>query len=135
MLPATIEVWAVSVPAAAASALAAPSVTQPAPAAYADAARAPAAAAALAGGGEPPGAFDRLRAYRIDVSVLSGNLKQALTDFQKIMDDMPTSASGYCIDKIELNMGVSGSGGVAFIGSLEVGMEAAIKVTIKRSRE
>ncbi|MGA7893062.1 MAG: hypothetical protein WCA49_07550 [Candidatus Sulfotelmatobacter sp.] len=66
------------------------------------------------------------------MSVLSGNLKQTLADFQVMMDDLPKSASGYCIEEVELSMGVTGSGGIALIGKLEVGVEAAIKVKIKR---
>lgn len=78
------------------------------------------------------GVFGGFKAYEVDMSVLSTNLKGTLADFQKIMDDLPKSASGYCIDEIELNMGVSGNGGIALIGKFEIGVEAAIKVTIKR---
>ena len=63
---------------------------------------------------------------------LADNLKQVLSDFQQVMDGLPQSADGYCIDEIELNMGVNGSGGIALIGRMEVGIEAAIKVKIKR---
>jgi len=79
-----------------------------------------------------PRLFSGVRAEEVDLSVLSGNMKRALTSFQTMMDDLPSSPSGYFIDEIELNMGISGSGGVALIGKLEVGMEAAVKVKIKR---
>jgi hypothetical protein len=76
--------------------------------------------------------FSELRPYDVESSVLSSNLKKTLADFQRVMDDLPKSASGYCIDEIELNMGFTSKGGIAFFTKLEVGLDAAIKVKIKR---
>lgn len=73
-----------------------------------------------------------LGSFNVDVVNLSDNLKEVLTNFQEIVNDVPKPASGYFIDEIEINLGVNGSGGVALIGKLEVGMKAAIKVKIKR---
>ena len=78
------------------------------------------------------GALGKMKAYRIDMSLLSNNLRETLADFQKMMDGIPKSASGYCIEEIELNLGVSGNGGIALIGKLDVGVEAAIRIKIKR---
>lgn len=120
----TIQVWA---PVVSAAAAAEPASLSPAPA-LSPSLSVPAAAS----GPEFPSVFSRMRAYEIDMSVLSGNLKQTLADFQKIMDGLPKSASGYSIEEVELSMGVNGNGGIALIGKLEVGVEAAIKVKIKR---
>jgi hypothetical protein len=110
-----IQVWA---PAVGDSSLGAPAVAAPA-------LGTPAVAA-------PALRLSELRAYEVDSSVLSSNLKKTLADFQQIMDYLPKSKSGYCVDEIELNMGFTGKGGIAFFGKLEVGVDAAIKVKIKR---
>ncbi len=123
----TIEVWAPVIPEGA---------TAPAQLLEAPALAPSVTLAAAASGpdflGPFTNTFGKIKAYEIDMSILSNNLKQTLADFQKIMDDLPKSASGYCIDEVELNMGVNGNGGIALIGKLEVGVEAAIKIKIKR---
>lgn len=74
-----------------------------------------------------------MKAYEVDTSVLSDNLKKTLVDLQIIMDDLPKSASGYCIDEVELNMVANGKGGIALmVGTLAVGVQAAIKVKIRK---
>lgn len=78
--------------------------------------------------------FD-MRPYDVNITVLSDNLKEVLTNFQQLVNDIPKPASGYFIDEIEINLGVNGSGGIALIGKMEVGMEAAIKVKIKREAQ
>lgn len=74
----------------------------------------------------------RIKATQVDMAVLTGNLKEVLTDFQTVLDEQPESKSGYYVDEIELCLGVNGEGSVAFIGKLEAGMQASIKVKIKR---
>ena len=76
-----------------------------------------------------------MRPYDVNMTVLSDNLKEVLTNFQQLVNDVPKPASGYFIDEIEINFGVNGSGGIALIGKMEVGMEAAIKVKIKRENK
>lgn len=71
-------------------------------------------------------------ASEIDMSIFSGNLKQLLVDFQVVFDSWPKSPSGYYVDEIELNLGVNGKGGIALIGKLEMGVQAGIKVKIRR---
>lgn len=78
-------------------------------------------------------ALGKIKAYQVDMSLLSNNLRETLADFQQMMDGIPESISGYRIEEIELNLGVSGNGGIALIGKLDVGMEAAIKIKIKRA--
>lgn len=99
----------------------------------------PSAAAALASAAAEssriPGLrvpFGEFRPAEIESSVLSNNLKNALADFQKVMDDLPRSTSGYCVDEIELNLGFNAKGGVTMFTKFEVGMDAAVKVKIKR---
>ena len=74
----------------------------------------------------------RVKSTEIDISVLSGNLKEVLDNFQTLLDEQPESKSGYYVDEIELSLGVNGKGSVALIGKLEAGMQASIKVKIKR---
>ncbi|ASK18620.1 Pepco domain-containing protein [Halomonas sp. N3-2A] len=74
----------------------------------------------------------RVKSTEVDLTVLSGNLKEVLADFQTLLDEQPESKSGYYVDEIELSLGVNGKGSVALIGKLEAGMQASIKVKIKR---
>lgn len=106
------------------------SLSIPAAASAATPAFSPMLAAAAADG---PSVFDRFMVSKVPLSDLTENLKQTLSSFQEIMDDLPKPASGYCIDEIELHFGVNGNGGIALIGKIDVGMEAAIKVKIKRT--
>lgn len=69
---------------------------------------------------------------QVSMDKVTGNLKEALADFQQLLNGLPKPASGYFIDEIEINLGVNSNGGIALIGKLEIGMDAAIKVKIKR---
>jgi hypothetical protein len=82
--------------------------------------------------GLPPIRRPRLQVTEVDTRVVTEHLKQAIADFQVLMDEPTPASSSFEIDTIELSFGVSGSGSVALIGKLEVGMEAGIKVTLKR---
>ena len=74
----------------------------------------------------------RFQATMVDPAVVSENLKHILSDLQSVLDELPKSTTGYYVDEIELNLGISGNGSVALIGRLEAGVEAGIKVTLKR---
>jgi hypothetical protein len=74
----------------------------------------------------------RLKSTEVEMTLLSDNLKEVLADFQTLLDEQPKSKSGYYVDEIELSLGVNGKGSVALIGNLEAGMQASIKVKIKR---
>ena len=74
----------------------------------------------------------RFKTTEVDMTVLTGNLKDVLTNFQAVLDDQPASKSGYYVDEVELCLGVNGKGSVALIGKVEAGMEASIKVKLKR---
>lgn len=78
----------------------------------------------------PPSTF---KVNKVPLPDLLENLKGTLAQFQETLDALPKPRAGYAIDEIELHFGVNGSGGVALIGKMEVGMEAAITVKIKRT--
>lgn len=80
----------------------------------------------------PPLGKARVKSTEVDMAVLSDNLKAVLADFQVLLDEQPESKSGYYVDEIELSLGVNGKGSVALIGKIEAGMQASIKVKIKR---
>ncbi|MDT4875875.1 hypothetical protein FQZ97_1112770 [compost metagenome] len=79
-------------------------------------------------------ALGRLRpsTTEVDVDTLSENLKAVLSRFQAVLDEQPVVKSGYCVDEIEVSLGVNGKGSIALIGKLEAGMQAGIKVKFKR---
>jgi len=77
-------------------------------------------------------ASKRIESTHVDVVTLSENLNNFLAEFQKVLEKQPTSKSGYEIDEIELSLGVSANGGIALLGKLEAGMEASIKVKLKK---
>ncbi|NPX94441.1 hypothetical protein DZ977_005965 [Pseudomonas aeruginosa] len=68
----------------------------------------------------------------VDVETLSENLRAVLSKFQAVLDEQPVAQSGYCVDEIEVSLGVNGKGSIALIGKLEAGMQAGIKVKFKR---
>jgi len=68
----------------------------------------------------------------VDMAVLSSNLKEVIIDFQALLDEQTKSRSGYFVDEIELSLGVNGKGSIGLIGKLAAGMQAGIKVKIKR---
>ncbi len=70
----------------------------------------------------------------VDMSLLSENLKEFIHDFQVILDEQPKSPSGYCVDEIELSLGVNANGGIALLGKIEAGVQGSIKIKLKRDR-
>lgn len=68
----------------------------------------------------------------VEVSTLSENLNEFLVEFQKVLEKQPKSKSGYEIDEIELSLGVNAKGGISLLGKLEAGVEAGIKVKLKK---
>ena len=68
----------------------------------------------------------------VEPSVLANNLKEVLAAFQQILDAQPNPSSGYCVEEIELSLGVNGIGGFALIGKVEAGMQASVKVKLKK---
>jgi hypothetical protein len=74
----------------------------------------------------------RLEVGEIRVSDLADNLGSLLADVQTAFEKAQLAASAYAIEEIELSIGVNAKGGLALIGKLEAGMEAGIKVKLKR---
>lgn len=74
----------------------------------------------------------RLEISEVRVSDLAQNLGALLNEVQTAFDAAQNAASAYVVDEIELNIGVSAKGGLALIGKVEAGMEAGIKVKLKR---
>lgn len=71
----------------------------------------------------------------VDPTVLTANLSSFLTHFQSLPLDAESSHEGkqvFSVQEIELNLGISGKGGVALIGKVEAGFEAGIKVKLTR---
>lgn len=76
--------------------------------------------------------FSIMRPHKVNMGDVTNNLKETLNSFQELLNDLPKPTSGYFIDEIELNFGINGSGGIVLIGKMDMGMEAGIKVKIKR---
>lgn len=76
----------------------------------------------------------RFEVSRVQLSAVSKNLTEFLTEFQAVFEIPADSKSGFYVDEIELNLGVSGSGGIALFGKLEAGVEAGMKVKLKRQK-
>lgn len=81
----------------------------------------------------PPIGRSQLQITEVDPKVITTNLKRAIAEFDALVqEEEQRPRGGFEIDSIELHFGVSASGAVALIGKLEAGMEASIKVTLKR---
>ncbi len=76
----------------------------------------------------------RTEVTRVEISVLSKNLTEFLAGFQQLLEGTPAPKAGYYVDEIELNLGVNGSGGIALFGKIEAGVEAGIKVKLKKHK-
>ncbi|WP_130907549.1 hypothetical protein [Pseudomonas sp. Sample_16] len=76
----------------------------------------------------------KINTTEVDLEILSENLKTVLSRFQAMLDEQPVAKSGYCVDEIEVSLGVNAKGSIALIGKLEAGMQAGIKVKFKRAQ-
>jgi hypothetical protein len=82
----------------------------------------------------PPLGRSQLQITEVDAKIVIASLKRAIADFDTLVDEGPRSRGGFEVDSIELHFGVNASGAVALIGKLEAGVEASIKVTLKRPK-
>lgn len=73
-----------------------------------------------------------LETTEVKLSDLADNLGRLLAHVQSAFDKAQKVASSFDVDEIELNIGVNAKGGLALIGKAEAGMEAGIKVKLKR---
>ena len=65
--------------------------------------------------------------------VLSKKLKKFLNDFKPVLDATNDAIGGFAVNEVELNLEISGEGGVKLVGTLTAGVKAG--VTIKLARE
>ncbi len=68
----------------------------------------------------------------VDVSELTGNLQNVLSEFQDALTELPAGKSGFAVDAVALNLTVGAKGKIGLIASAEVSASAAITVTLKR---
>jgi hypothetical protein len=74
----------------------------------------------------------QLEVSEVRVSHLAANLGGLLAEVQAAFDTAQDVASTFSVEEIELNIGINAKGGLALIGKVEAGMEAGIKVKLKR---
>jgi hypothetical protein len=75
----------------------------------------------------------RVQVTQVDAPDLAKNLKNLLANFQELLDEQPQTSTGYHIEEIELSLGVNGKGGFALIGMVEAGVQASVKVKLKKT--
>jgi hypothetical protein len=63
---------------------------------------------------------------------LAANLQGFLSRFEEVLAKQPESVGGFQLDEIELSLAVNGEGGVELIGKMTVGVDASIKLKLKR---
>lgn len=70
-------------------------------------------------------------AYAADVAA---SLRHVIAEFERVLAETTETKPTLEIEAIELQFGVNASGSVALLGKLEAGMQAGIKVTLKRAK-
>ena len=73
-------------------------------------------------------------ATQVSADVLSDNLKAFVKNFQGVIDP-EDDIGGFVIDEVELNLVVNAKGGIELLGKLEAGVQASIKIKLKRRTE
>lgn len=73
-----------------------------------------------------------LEVSEVRVSDLAENLGNLLAQVQSALEKAQQVASSFTVEEIELNIGINAKGGLALIGKVEAGMEAGIKIKLKR---
>lgn len=74
----------------------------------------------------------KVEVSKIEINTLSNNLHSFLEELQSTLLAPPSNETDFFIDKVELNLGISASGGFAIIGKMDAGVQASIKVTLQR---
>ena len=75
----------------------------------------------------------RIDVAHVETTTLSASLETFLSDIESIFEKSSSATSKFQIDEIELNLGVNAKGGVALIGKLEAGIQAGIKIKLRRN--
>jgi hypothetical protein len=73
-----------------------------------------------------------LEVSEVRIADLADNLGDLMAQVQTAFEKAGHVASSLTVEEIELNIGINAKGGLALIGKLEAGMEAGIKVKLKR---
>lgn len=78
-----------------------------------------------------PAIFSR-RAVDVKPEELSAKLKAFLSGFESVLRECPPVIGGFSVDQIELNLAVNASGGIELIGKLSAGVQASIKLVLRK---
>lgn len=70
---------------------------------------------------------------QVQADILRENIRRYVAEFGDILSEPITEDAGYHIDEIELALSVNASGGIELIGKVALGVQAAIKVKLKRN--
>ncbi|HEV2596439.1 MAG TPA: hypothetical protein VGU01_14705 [Sphingomicrobium sp.] len=73
-----------------------------------------------------------LEVTEVPISDLADNLSALLAQVNAAFEKADDVPSKLAVHEIELNIGVNAKGGLALIGKVEAGMEAGIKLKLKR---
>ena len=63
---------------------------------------------------------------------MASQLQEFLLSIEPVLKVELDKGTGFAIDAIELSLTVNANGGLELIGKLNAGMEASIKLTLKR---
>jgi hypothetical protein len=74
------------------------------------------------------------KSIAMDSTVLSKSLNEFLLAFVPVIEEQPKEISGYYLDEIELSLTINAQGGIELVGKLDAGVEAGIKVKLKRKK-
>jgi len=72
-----------------------------------------------------------LQVVKVAPTAISENLKEFLTNFQKVLAE-PPSIEGYTLEEIELSLVVNATGGIELIGKASAGVQSGIKIKLKK---
>ena len=74
-----------------------------------------------------------LQVIQVGPAAISENLKEFLTNFQKVLAEQTPSIEGYALEEIELSLVVNAAGGIELVGKASAGVQAGIKIKLKKT--
>ena len=81
------------------------------------------------------GGFDStIECQTVRIEDLKRNLSNFLGSLNPVFSDLETTIGNLELKQITINVGVSASGKVGLIGSVESGIEGGISITLKRKK-
>ena len=78
--------------------------------------------------GQPP----TLSTVALDATLLADNLRTTLQTLEAVLEEQPSTVAGFELDEIEFSLTVNASGGFELVGKASAGIEAGIKIKLKR---